>query len=140
MDAGANESLIRLRPTAVRLEQLPSMCLHCRFRSAHCTKGGNGRIQNAPNERVLSCKEGPTQNALVLSQMQVYAALMTAQIRLPVKTLAASRMKALDLFPRFFVLEHVTAKVVHTLESLAALIAMEPRVLCCGLDSARPVQ
>ena len=65
---------------------------------------------------------------------------MTAKIRLPVEALAASRMKALYLFPRLFVLEHVTTEIVHTLESLAALVAVESRVLCCGFDSARPVQ
>jgi hypothetical protein len=72
--------------------------------------------------------------------MQVYTALMAAKISLPIEALVASSLRAMDLFSCCFVLEHVTTKVVDTLKSLIALVAIEPGILCRGLDPAWPVQ
>jgi hypothetical protein len=64
---------------------------------------------------------------------------MAAKVSLSVKALVAPGMRAFDLLPRGFVLEHVTTKIVDTLKSFVAFVAMEPGILCCGLDSAWPV-
>jgi hypothetical protein len=76
----------------------------------------------------------------VLSQVQVYTALMAAEISLPVEALVASTLRAMYLFSCCFMLEHMTTKVVDTLESFIALVAIESGILCCGFDPARPVQ
>ena len=64
---------------------------------------------------------------------------MATKVSLSVTTLVASGMRALDLLPRGLVLEHVTTKIVDTLKPFVAFVAIEPGVLCCGLDPAWPV-
>lgn len=116
------------------------MCLEKESQPLRTKDQSYTRISILPHKSIFAREERTTQDALMLSKMEVYASLMTSKISLPVKSFTAPRVAATNLFSRYLMLSHVRSQIVNALEPLVTDFAIELGILRRRFRSSRSIE